>query len=445
MSLVFTIIIATLSLSMFFLRREQKMMLLWFSLLCLDVFPQIKTVGVVLNIPTCFLLSESSIILRTLRNYNQSWLKVILVVISLSMIVLFFASPHSRELGITGFISIIEFELIQKYFFIVYGLSCIVSMGSMKSLLNVTTVGILILTFFGLLNLILGHPVFLEYMFSNVQDLSSNHIKALNDVAGMSDRMRIRSMFMFPFDYGYICLLSLLFSWYCMNERIGSKLQCWVVIACALFGIIFCACRSVYVCAIIAIACYVLFAFRHSRRFVTILSILLINFIAIQFVPQLKEVAHLAGSVFDANSDVEGSTWEKREESATAVFYYVQNNIYLGRGRGFYGQDLGALSGSIASDVHGIENVLLFTLLERGIFGLVAYLLFYIVLLVNVNKMRYRERVSESCCLSILIAYIVFSNLTGELGSVAPTLFLVGAFFKVIHLKNIPYAKIKLY
>ena len=119
MNFALTLVITALAISMFFLKQEHKIIVMWFSLMCFAGFPELKTIGVLLNIPTCFFLSELGNIRSSLRHYNRPWLLVILMVIIIAMAVLYFTSPHYyKENGVKGALLILVFELTRKYFFL---------------------------------------------------------------------------------------------------------------------------------------------------------------------------------------------------------------------------------------------------------------------------------------------------------------------------------------
>ena len=56
-------------------------------------------------------------------------------------------------------------------------------------------------------------------------------------------RFRVQSMFLSPFDYGYISMMLLILHFYAYKRKLESKLWFGIVIICSLFGIVFCGCR----------------------------------------------------------------------------------------------------------------------------------------------------------------------------------------------------------
>lgn len=436
MSIIYSAIMAFLALSMFFLRRDQKLALLWFSMMCLVAFPQFKEISSILNIPTCYLLSEMVNITRSWRKFVPSWLSKILILMVAATIVLYFTSPHYE--GIKGAVVMAEEELVKKYLFIIYSLICFSGFHSLKSLLNCTFVSIIVLTFFGAVEYVLGHPVFLEYIFKD-RDVTAAIERILSINSGNIERYRVHSMFTFAFDYGYICLLSLLLAWYGLDKKIISKGKCWAIIVCGLYGIVVCSCRTVYYCTIVASFIYIMQAYSLKRSWMVAFSISVVGTLAFFIFPEFQRLANLLLSVFDSNSNFGGSSLEMRNNQFEAVLYFMQDNLIFGNGKRYFILDLGYLEGGrsvVEYKLEGLEGVGFNLLLERGLVGLVFFITFYITLLIKVFQNRHFDNPTSACCLAIIISFLLFSNMTGELSSVPPTLFLVGVLLRLLEINK---------
>ena len=103
--------------------------------------------------------------------------------------------------------------------------------------------------------------------------------------------------------------------------------------------------------------------------------------------------------------------------------------MLFGRGLGFFKEDLGykeGRAGMVDRDLHGLEGVLLSRLLERGIVGAIFYFLFFGIVLYLAYEYRGQDRKTTSFAISILTAYFLFANMTGELASFPPTFLFAG-------------------
>lgn len=437
MKFALTIVITVLALSMFFLKREQKIMVLWFSLMCLSSQAlELKAIGVLLNVPTCFFLSELGNIRSSLRHYNRPWLIFILSVIIIATVILYFSSPHLfNDDGVKNALSIIVFELIRKYFFLLYALVCVTGWGTIESLIKVTRFAIIILTFFGIWDLVAGHSVYNDFLFGG-QDLSERDTRILLSDNMQGGRWRIRSLFKFSFDYGFTCLLSLLLGLLGLKKGIVPKRHCWIILLCSFFGIIICGCRSVWISGVVAIALFIMYAHSFWKGSFILFLISGLTILLYNTIPQVQDFFALAESAFEKETQY-GSSLGQRQRSYEAVFFYWQENPVFGYGKDYFVIDLGYDDEELVNkDLAGLEGVMMNLLIERGLIGVVAYLIFYMVLLLQVYKFRYIDRDVVACALAILLAYLLFANFTGELGSVPRTLFLMGALLKILFLSE---------
>ena len=114
--------------------------------------------------------------------------------------------------------------------------------------LSLTSISLLVLsiTLFALFNYVAKSAFFVNEMYRGM---------ALTDVMQdtgnkftYSERFRVQAMFFNPFDYGYICILLLLFNWYGYIKSFISKKRFYMIIGCCLYGIITCGCRTIMLC-----------------------------------------------------------------------------------------------------------------------------------------------------------------------------------------------------
>ena len=104
-------------------------------------------------------------------------------------------------------------------------------------------------------------------------------------------------------------------------------------------------------------------------------------------------------------------------------------------GKGYWGHIYSENPRSVEG-LLGIESVILQYLLERGIIGLVLWVAFYTVIIIYFCKNRKNSKALTGLGVSILTLYLVFSIGTGELGSVYPTMLLLGMAMKMIESKK---------
>lgn len=152
-------------------------------------------------------------------------------------------------------------------------------------------------------------------------------------------------------------------------------------------------------------------------------------------IPAVEEKVNQMTDVFVENSETKGSSIAIRMSQFAYVILYTEGHEWLGLGQGYwvhtYAENQEAVSGLL-----GVESVILGYLLERGIVGLVLWASFYTCLFIYFFSNRKRRKALSGLGGSILVLYLVFSIGTGELGSVYPTMLLLGMTMKMIESKK---------
>ena len=390
----------------------------------------------------CFILSEIPYIRQYIKTLKKTIIYSILLIVIIATIVLLINSPHYNN-NLTNTLRLFITELTGKYFAICYAFISIRSMNNMKPILKVSYYGLLILTVFGVLNFITGRAWFIDTIGShmtvdeNIQDLGGKFTH--------SDRFRVQAMFFSPFDYGYICVLLLLLQLWGYVKKLVSKRQFHISAVCCIFGVLFCGCRTNILCCVIGVIVFVYYAYSMKQwiRYAIIGFFLCV--IAYSTVPIIQEKVNQTITAFDANSQISGSSIDMRLLQYTAVLYHIRNYELFGRGLGFFNIDMGWGESQAASlvdkDLYGLEGVVMSYLLERGIIGLLLYLAFYATILYFLYRHRVIDKQTSAFGLSLVFVYLAFANMTGELGSVFPTLLLIGCCMKLLY-QQIAFNKI---
>ncbi|MCQ2151638.1 MAG: hypothetical protein MJY70_01110 [Bacteroidales bacterium] len=302
----------------------------------------------------------------------------------------------------------------------------------LKPTLRIIFYGLLVMTFFAIIDVNSGSSIFVKDLMSEV---AVSNEKTLDIIEGdfHISRSHVQATFMFPFDYGYICCIVLaLMSFGYKTGMIGKK-RFFVSLLCCLFGIFSCGCRTVIFCALIGTICFLWFIIPRKKVLQT-LAISCISVLLLLCIPFVRNKVSLMKTMFSMNSDVEGSTMPMRITQYSTVLGYVNGEkIVYGNGYCYFVKDLGwgdQDMGRMDSDLLGLEGVLLNLMLERGLVGIIVHMAFYLTLLLLV--IRYKKYSDSLAALGVttLIIYLLFANMTGELSSVFPTLIVIGYVLK---------------
>ena len=430
MKIVAIIVTLVCCLLMFYVKREWKaaMLIMGAMTLTLVNIPIIPLHKANLLLQVAFLLSEWRDMPRhfnRLRNTPCLWIP--LLIVSFSALLAALTSPY------TSIKETIEYELLFKYFAIAYAFWAVRKEKSLKPILQVSLYCLIVLTFFGVLNYIDKYAIFVNAVTEGRTTRYGD--VALGDVYTESDRFRVQSMFQYGFDYGYICAAILLLHLHGWYRHLENKRDFIIAIACCSIGILICGCRTVWVSAVLSIACYYMWAFQLNRNVMYGIIAMMLMVISYHTIPAVEEKVNQVTDIFAENSEVSGSSIQLRMSQYMTVAIHIEGHEWLGQGKGYweyiYTEDQESVRG-----LYGVESVILQTLLERGIIGLFLWAAFYTAIFLYFWRNRKRRKKLTGLGVSILSLYLFYSIGTGELGSVYPTMLLLGITMKMIESKE---------
>ena len=428
MRIVAIIVTLVCCLLMFYVKREWKAAMLIMGAMTLTVvnIPGIPLHNANLLLQAAFLLSEWRDIPRyfnRLRYTPYLWIPLLTVTFS----ALLATSPY------TGIKETLKSELLFKYFTLAYAFWAVKDEKSLKPVLQVSMYCLIVLTFFGAINYITKSSIFVnavtEGRTSRFGDV------ALGDLYTESDRFRVQSMFTYAFDYGYICAAILLLHLHGWYRRLESKREFIIAIVCCSFGVFICGCRTVWMSAALSIACYYMWAFKLNRNVMYGIVALILLVIAYNTVPAVEEKVNQVTDAFVEDSETKGSSIQMRIIQYASVLIRIEGHEWLGLGKGYW-ELIFAEDRASVSDILGVESVILSYLLERGIIGLILWAAFYTIIFLYFWNNRKKRKKLTGLGVSILSLYLFFSIGTGELGSVYPTMLLLGIAMKMIDSKK---------
>ena len=411
---------------MFVVKRETKAAMLVMGALTLTVvnIPGIPLHNANFLLQTAFILSEWQHWPRHIRELRRMpYLWILLLIVSVSALLAALTSPY------TGIIETLKIELLFKYFALAYAFWAVKDEKSLKPVLQVSLYCLIVLTLFGALNYITKSAMFVNALTEGRKSMYGD--VALGDLYKGTDRFRVQSMFAYAFDYGYICAAILLLHLHGWNRHLESKTAFIIAIVCCLFGILTCGCRIVWVGALFSIACYSLWVFKLNKTVIYGIIALILMIIAYNTIPVVEEKVNQVTDVFVENSETSGSSIQMRLSQYGYVLIHIEGNEWLGLGKGYWAHSFIVDPDSVR-DLLGIESVILQNLLERGIIGLVLWAAFYTIIFLYFWRNRKRRKSLTGLGASILTLYLLFSIGTGELGSVYPTMLLLGITMKII-------------
>lgn len=417
---------------MFFVKREWKAALLVMGAMTLTLVyvPGIPLHKANLLLQVAFLLSEWKSLpqhFNRLRHVPYLWIPLLIVTISALL-----AALTSQYEGIKG---IIQSELLFKYFALAYAFWAVKNEKSLKPVLQVSLYCLIVLTAFGALNYIQKNAMFVNALTEGKTSMIQEDV-SLGDVYTESSRFRVQSMFKSAFDYGYICTALLILHLHGWYRGLEGKIAFAIALACCSFGILICGCRIVWVSAIFSIACYSMWVFQMNRNVMYGMIAMILMIMSYATIPAVEDKVNKVTDVFVEGSETGGSSISLRMSQYMYVLVYTEGNEWLGLGKGYwvhsYAEDKESVSG-----LYGVESVILQNLLEQGIIGLILWATFYSIIFFYFWRNRTKRKAITGLGASTLTLYLVYSIGTGELGSVYPTMLLLGFVIKAIEYRRL--------
>ena len=416
---------------MFYVKREWKAAMLVMGAMTLTLvnIPGIPLHNANLLLQAAFLLSEWRDLPRyfnRLRYTPYLWIPL--------LIVCFSALLSALTSQYTGIAETIKSELLFKYFALAYAFWAVKNEKSLKPILQVSLYCLILLTVFGVFNYIDKSAMFVNALAEGKTSKILEGV-SLGDVYTGDARFRVQSMFKYAFDYGYICTAMLILHLHGWHRHLESKRVFIIALICCSFGILTCGCRIVWVGTIISIFCYSMWVFQMNRNVMYGMIAMILMIMSYNTIPYVEEQVNKVTDVFVENSETRGSSIQLRMTQYASVLIHIEGNEWLGLGKGYWAHSYAEDKESVRG-LYGVESVILQTLLERGIIGLILWATFYSIIFFYFWRNRTKRKAITGLGASTLTLYLVYSIGTGELGSVYPTMLLLGMTIKMIESKK---------
>ena len=439
MGFLFQAILAAILVSLFIVDRPTKLALAIVVLVCLEnvQLPFVGFNGVFLFM-VCFFLSETPHIVSNLKHIKGSQFAWMVGLLLIATVIAYYHSPHYSG-NLMKFINLVTKEWLAKYLIFCYGFLCIREEKDLNKMLHWMVPAVIILFLFGFMNLVTKSATFLDIIGKDMVSIKGT----VDSKMYYTDfgRFRVQAMFLFPFDYGFVCVMTFALGVWGYLRGILERNSFIIVAVASLFGIYACGCRTVVFVFLAGGTVFMMSYLKVKRTFVYAVGLLIVIILVYTISPAMQDFLDKTLSVFDPNSSkVEGSSMVMRSQQYAAALWHIKKDLLFGKGIDFFLIDMrwgeGGMEKLVDKDLMGLEGILMNLLLERGFVGVFFYLFVMIGIARYFTKKLKEDKLSAALGLSILVSYLTYANLTGELLSYYSAFFLIGCFAGLIYIQK---------
>lgn len=232
----------------------------------------------------------------------------------------------------------------------------------------------------------------------------------LGDTTIAEGRMfgRISSVFDHPMTYGLNLGFFLIFSLYILKDK--PKIL-YPTLLCIVIAVITCGVRTA-IAALIITAIFALF-YLHKVRYAWYGIVLFAVMVLI--LPLISESAEsYIASIFNSNdSETQGSSLSMRLTQLEGCFDIVKDNPFFGKGYGWH-YWFNAKFGAHPKALY-FESLFFTILVETGIVGFFTWSVFILKQSKFIKEFS-QDRLYRCCLFSLMVYYLVYSLITGDMG-----------------------------
>ena len=261
-----------------------------------------------------------------------------------------------------------------------------------------------------------------------------------------TSRARISSFTNNPIFYGYlvsVLLFVLIYNHLSGIYKITIKEKFTVILFILLLVNLYLSnSRTPYAVFVAGTAAIVFLFFDNKKRWKAIVVFLCIAAV-LMTIPVVRKSVETVTDIFASEQEIEGSSIEMRMMQLEAAIAVFDLNIYTGNGYDYIWEGLGFNSDTELSeadkDFQGFESYIFVILIEQGLVGIVANIIFFGSLFFWFFRQRkFSTATRQISTLGIVIigAFLFFSIATGALYSWFISMFFIGISMKRIMLEK---------
>jgi len=274
------------------------------------------------------------------------------------------------------------------------------------TLLCITIVAIMIYGFFCYM---LGANPYMAYV-SLVTDADIDMSNVFQDEVRGALKGRISGTFLHPLQYGQVCLLIFSYLAFQIKGKVWNGVYITVLVMLIISTVLTGSRSSIFP---ILLSLFFLFRSLSKQKMVTYLFLLVLSIIIVypMLSSNIQKTVDAMVMVWNEKAsdkaDVNGSSIGGRSDQLTAAFSIVKDDILFGKGKGYV-----KTSGGKHPELYGYESIFLSEIVDGGIVGLLAFIIFYIMLY-NILIKQCKHKWERLRVKALMLPFFVSISLTG--------------------------------
>ncbi len=297
----------------------------------------------------------------------------------------------------------------------------------------------LIFAMYGIINFLLKENVYYSFISNTYGG------RDFGNAYNLTERFRISSFAYHAIYYGLLLdVIILVITFLIINFRRNRPIY-FILLSLLFLNLFLVNSRTPIFSLAVGFTVFFLFGINFKQKILSISIGLLLIIGIFNFVPTAKQfLAATYDTFFSDSSDLEGSSLEMREMQLAASLVIFNQRPVFGNGFNYIVEDLG-YSGerekrNSDNDLKGFESYAYVLLIEQGMIGVIANVLFFVALaLYSLKKYGGTSVLGKKIsilCFSVLLMFLSFIIGTGALNSFPFVMSFIGVCVKGIHLSQ---------
>ena len=328
--------------------------------------------------------------------------------------------------------------ILQSFFLVILGYISTKNIIDLNRILKSLFYILIIIFIYGLFNYITQTNPYYEVIV-NLFENKMNLEQKLSYLNIDDNRYRVASTMDMTFNYGYVSALFTVLALYGFKKIFVSKKILYLLLIAGFGGVFLSASRAVLITVVFGTFFYLLYSYNSTKKFKIFFLFSILFIISYSLIPIVQNRFNAFYDLFaTGGSEVSGSSIEMRILQLSSSFDLFLKSPIIGNGYYFIQNGLGFGTENYTgnADLAGFESYLFVLLIEQGLLGIIANIIFFISIFHYFKKYKSINNKITILGSTIVISFLTFALATGVLGAWPVSMLLIGIIIKSIELEK---------